>query len=52
MGKNAIYGVLIVAGLAGLIFYAYPKYKQATGQTLPAAAANPNADKGARKEGF
>jgi hypothetical protein len=36
MGKNGVYAVLIVAGLAGLYFYAWPKYRAATGANLGA----------------
>jgi hypothetical protein len=34
LGKNLFYAILLIGGAAGIVFYAYPKYKQATGQHI------------------
>jgi hypothetical protein len=46
VGKNAVYAVLLIGGFCAIYFYAWPKYREATGaniQPVTAPAAAPGA---------
>ncbi len=55
MGKNLVYAVLLIGGALALVFYAYPKYKEATGQNIIPSQSGPPAkksDDAARGDGY